>query len=256
MTIKRVDRGKNHSYTIDGERVIGVTTALSKGVPKPALPYWAARTVAQQAVDMGAEEWAALRTLGRDAAVAALKSAPWQQRDAAAVRGTNVHAIADKLVHGQEVAVPEHLYGHVEAALAFMTEWKVRPVLTEKVVGSYRYGYAGTFDLVADVADGRRILFDYKTSSGIYPETAMQLCAYAMADYFVADDKTEIPMSEVGIQEIKAVHLRADGYDVRPLEFSERVFKCFLSGLHIARASEDMDGWVGEPAEVPMAVAA
>jgi hypothetical protein len=245
MPIKRHQRGRNHYYTIDGKKAIGVTTALSEGVPKPALPYWAAKVVAAQAVDMSGDEWLSLRNLGREAAIAALKQAPWTQR------GTNVHTLAEKLITGEQVGVPEHLYGHVESVARFLDEWQVRPLLTEKVVGSYQWGYAGTFDLIAELSDGRRVLFDYKTSTGIYPETALQLAAYCWADVYLADDGTEIPLSEVGIDECKAVHVRADGYDVIPLNTSRRpVFETFLHALGVARGRADMDAWVGA-AETP-----
>lgn len=250
MTIKRVDRGRNHSYTIDGKKAIGVTTALSEGMPKPALPYWAARTVAETVVDMDPDDLAVLRRQGRAAAVAALKQAPWTQRDNAALRGTKVHQIAEQLALGDEVSVPDELVGHVESVLKFLTDWKVSPVLQEKVVGSYKYGYAGTFDLIADVYDGRRVLFDYKTSTGIYPETALQLNAYAYADFYVADAGIEIPMREVHIDEIKAVHVRADGYDVIPLSMGAEQMNAFLNVLGVARARKDMDGWVLPAEEV------
>lgn len=250
MTIKRVNRGKNHSYTIDGRKAIGVTTALSEGMPKPALPYWAARTVAEHVVDMDPADLAAIRRQGRTAAVATLKQAPWTHRDNAATRGTKVHQLAEKVAAGETVDVPDELAGHVESVIAFLDDWKVDPILSEKVVGSYKYGYAGTFDLIADVYDGRRVLFDYKTSTGIYPETVLQLNAYAYADFYVADSGIEIPMREVGIDEIKVVHVRADGYDVIPLALGVEQMNAFLNTLGVARARQAMDAWV-YPAETP-----
>lgn len=251
--IKRVQRGRNHTYVIDDIKTIGVTTALSKGMPKPALPYWAAKTVAQTVADMDAADLDRLRHLGRESMIGALKAAPWQQRDDAAKRGTEVHTIAEALVLGKQVQVPQELAGHVDSAVKFMDQWQVRPVLIERTVGSYRYGYAGTFDLIADLPDGRRVLFDYKTSqSGIWPETALQLAAYRYADAYVADDvdKTEVLMSEVGIDECKAVWVRADGYDVIPLDTSREVFRSFLHVLAVARTADVMAAWV-QPAEYP-----
>lgn len=257
MPIKRIQRGRNHSYSIDGRKAIGVTTAIGEGFPKPALPYWAAKVVAQHVVDMDLDDLDVLRRLGREAAVGALKNIPWAQRNAAAVRGTEVHNIAEKVITGQDVPIPEHLFGHVEAVVAFLDEWQVKPVLVEKVVGSYAFGYCGTFDLIGDLPDGRRVLFDYKTSAGIYPDMALQLAAYRWADVFVAEKDLELPMSEVRIDEAKAVHVRADGYDVIPLDTSESVFKIFCHCLAVAKARQSDDGkWAGTdvwklPAELP-----
>jgi RecB family exonuclease len=257
--IKRVERGKNHSYSIDGVHAMGVTTAISRGMPKPALPYWSARTVAEHVADLDDEKIAYLRGFGRDRMVQLLKGVPWAQRDAAAARGTEVHKFAEKLIHGEEVHVPDELAGHVEAAAAFMDAWKVKPLLVEKVVASRALMYAGTFDMVAELPSGRRILFDYKTGkSGIWPETALQLAAYRWADCYLtggddepAVDPQEIPMTEVGIDAAMAVWVRADGYDVVPVDTSPDVFRAFVDVLRVARASEQMSAWVHEAVAAP-----
>ncbi len=258
MSIKRINRGRGHSYEIDGKKAIGVTTALSKGLPKPALVGAAAKVVAQRALDMTGEEWAVLRNQPAINALYSLSGVYKKKWNEAAVRGTQVHTIAEQIIHGQAVEVPEELYGHVQSALHFMDDWKVSPLLVERTVGDYRYGYAGTFDLIAELPDGRRVLFDYKTSaSGIWPETALQLAAYRWASTYVAEDGTELPVREIGIDECKAVHLRADGYDVYPLRTDLQVFTHFLHILATARAEDDMKSYVGQvEAYEPRAVAA
>ena len=50
-TTRIITRGRGHSYELDGEKVPGVTTILSKGVPKPALVDWAARMAADYAIN-------------------------------------------------------------------------------------------------------------------------------------------------------------------------------------------------------------
>jgi hypothetical protein len=250
MGIRRINRGRNHSYTINDEKAYGVTTAISNGLPKPGLPYWSARVVAEIVADMDPDELDRMR-LDRNSMVAILKQAPWKIRDQAAIRGTKVHSLAEKLVHGTAVDVPEELVGHVESCAKFMDSWELRPLLVERTVASYQYNYAGTLDLVAEVPDGRRILWDYKTSrSGIFADTALQLAAYMYADVYLAEGGVEIPMREVGITDVKAVHIRADGFDVIPLKADDAVFKAFLAVLTVARAREQMDEWKGE-SEMP-----
>lgn len=253
MPIRRIQRGRNHGYTINGEKAWGVTTAMSKGLPKPALMYWAAKCVAQEAVDMLEMADSGWRTKfdTRERLIDHLKKAPIRMRDDAAVRGTRVHHYAEKLIRGAEVEVPDELRGHVESALKFMDEWRVAPLLIERTVGSYRWGYAGTFDLIGELPDGRRVLFDYKTGSAIWPDTALQLAAYRHADAYVAEDGTEIPMTEVGVTEAKAVWVRADGYDVIPLQSDEKVFKVFLHMLQVAKAIDVMETWRGDAEQVP-----
>lgn len=254
MPIRRIQRGRNHGYTINGEKAWGVTTAMSKGLPKPALMYWAAKCVAQEAVDIltGASLMPLEVYKDRQSAIDYLKKAPIRMRDDAAARGTKVHHYAERLMRGEAVEVPDELEGHVRSAWRFMEDWKVQPLLIERTVGSYRWGYAGTFDLIGELPDGRRVLFDYKTgASGIWPDTALQLAAYRHADAYVAEDGTEIPLSEVGVTESKAVWVRADGYDVIPLQTDEKVFKVFLHMLQVAKAQEVMESWRGDAEPVP-----
>lgn len=245
MTITRRNYGQNHSYLIDGVKVPGVTTVLSKGIPKPALPYWSARTVAEFVADAEPSTLDAMRAPGRASFISALKQIPWSQRNDAARRGKEVHTLAEKLIADERVDVPEELAGYVDSAVKFMDRWKPAPLLTEKVVGSYRWGYAGTFDLVAEMR-GQRWLLDYKTSgSGIWPETAVQLAGYRFADCYLTElGGLEIPMSEVGIERCAAVWIRADGYDLVPVVAEQEQFDFFLHALQVARKADSMSEWV------------
>lgn len=259
VSIKRIQRGRSHAYTINGLNAVGVTTALNKGLPKPALVPWGARCVAEEAAPLiihpgQATAWLLKNKIADEKAlVHHLKGAPSRISGAAAIRGTRVHKIAEQLVFGpDDYDVPEELRGHVESCVKFIKEWKIRPLLGERTIGSYQWGYAGTFDLIAELPDGRRVLFDYKTgSSGVWPETALQLAAYRHADAYVAPDGTEIPMREVGVTECKAVWVRADGYDVVPLNTDARVFKIFLHVLQVAKAIDVMPAWKGEMERPP-----
>src|SRR5690606_27012723 len=98
----------------------------------------------------GTAEWVAdnpddldmLRRNGRAPMVDFLKAVPWQQRDEAAARGTEVHALAEKVIHGEEVEVPEHIAGHVEGYAAWVDEWQLEPIWTERPVASRKWWYA------------------------------------------------------------------------------------------------------------------
>jgi hypothetical protein len=244
--IQRVNRGRGHSYKIDGRDAPGVTTLIGKGLAKPAMPYWAARTVAEYVADADDDTLGTLRSLGRDGMINALKGVPWGQRDAAAVRGTAVHGLAEKLVAGHEVHVPDELVGHVKSAVAFMDDWRISPLLVEVLVASRRWHYCGTADAVVDLPDGRRCLLDYKTSkSGIFPETALQLAAYRYADVFVDQVGNECQMDTLDIDAAYAVHLRADGYDCVPVEAGPKQFNAFLHVAHVAKLVDEMASWVG-----------
>lgn len=257
MTLKRIERvskaGKRwHYYMLDGARADGVTTLIGGGLPKPALLKWAPRTVAEYVADNrdAVEE---LWNGGRAAMVNALKETPWAQRDAAAARGTEVHALAERLSHGEEVEIPDGLEGYVDSAVQFLDEWDVHPLHTEVAVANRKWNYAGTVDLIATIpgTSGRRlVLMDYKTSrSGIYGETALQLAAYAHAEFHLGKDGEEISMPPC--EAAYAVWLRPDGYDVYEMDVSEPVYRAFLHVAFVARQAKQLDSWKSEALEVP-----
>lgn len=246
--IKRVDRGRGHSYYIDGQKADGVTTLIGDGLPKPALINWAADTTAAYAVD----NWAELTDKPPSQRLDVLKKARYVQLDAAGKRGTEVHGLAEKLAHNQEIEIPDEIAGHVASALAFLDEWKVRTIRTETVVASRKWGYCGTFDLVGGLPDGRVVLFDWKTSrSGIFGEAALQLAAYRHADVWLDDDGAEHDMSELGITDTMAVWVRADDYDVYPLDTTEATFKLFQHIAWVARRAKGLRDLVGAAADRP-----
>lgn len=246
MTIQRIDGSRGHWYRIDGVKVDGVTTLIGGGMPKPALPNWSARTVAEYVAD-NLDAVLAMREEGRAAIVNKLKGVPWSQARAAAAKGTEVHAIAAQIIHGNEVEVPEHLTGYVEGYIKFLDKRKVEPILVEAVVGHRNWRYCGSLDMVARI-DGEVAIADIKTSgSGIYAETSYQLAAYRFAEVYL-DGDTEKPIADLGIERGWAIWCRPDGTDLLPVRCDERRFKDFLHVMWVARCAwaDKDDSPIGE----------
>lgn len=240
--VRRIDRGRGHSYMIDGEKADGVTTLLGDGLAKPALINWAANTTANYAVD----HWDELGNEPPSKRLDVLKRARYADLDQAARRGTEVHALAEKLVQGIEITVPEELAGHVESYVKFLDEFEPEPLLVEGVVASRKWRYCGTLDLIARIG-GVVWLLDVKTTrSGIFPDVALQLAAYRHADVYIGADGEEHPMSEFGIERSGAIHVRADGYDLIPLETGDDAFRAFQHVAWVARMTKRMAEWRGE----------
>lgn len=246
---------KSHRYKLDGKWVPGVTTLIKGGLPAPALMYWSARSVAEWVAD-NAEDVDALRRMGRGPMVQALKEVPWQKRDTAAVRGTDVHDLAEKLVHDQEVDVPAEIAGYVEACVAFLDEWKPKPLVVERPLAHRAHWWAGKPDIFAELPDGRVILFDYKTgNSGIWPETAFQLAAYSHAEFYTDEDGTEHPIPKVDL--CAAVWLQPGGYEVIPVKADDDTYREFRHIAFVADAakrakgSKTEQGYVGQPLTPP-----
>jgi hypothetical protein len=225
---RRIAHGRGHRYELDGARALGVTTATDKGVAKPNLIRWAARSVAGYALD----HWDELGDMKPSERLRVLEGAPWAERDEAAVRGRDVHSLVERLAAGEELTIPEPLEGHVESYFAFVRDWRPKEILVEATVVNRACGYMGTLDLVADLADGKRWLLDWKTgASGIWPETALQLAAYRHAETYLTDDGEEALPS---VDATGALWLRADGYDLIPVTAGWDEFRRFQYAQQIA----------------------
>lgn len=242
-----------HRYRMDKRHVSGVTTILGKALPKPALPRWAAKQVAQYVADHEADV-AALRAMSPAKLAAALAQTPWDKRDEAGVRGTEVHALAEQIVHGHAVDVSERLAPYVDDFARFLDEWNVQPTVTEKSVGNRALWYAGRPDFVGTVGgvfDGAMTLLDWKTSKGVYAETALQTAAYARAEFWVEDDDpdTEHPMPQV--ERIGVVHLTPEGTRVYDLGDPDKAFRLFRHAKYLADTMPSLEDLVKVPAPEP-----
>ena len=222
----------SHRYKLDGKWVPGVTTILGV-LDKPALPKWAAGMVAEYVAD-NPDGIETLRDLGRGPMIQALKGIPWEKRDKAGVRGNVLHDYAEALLHGKDVEVADEHVPVMEAALEFMDDWRISPILIETPCASREHQWAGTLDLVASYThpvtghEGVAI-FDWKSGKALYPEFAWQLNAYAHAEFaLVLGEEVAIPACDAAF----GVQIRADGYDVAPLAFGPDIYSEFLTIRH------------------------
>lgn len=241
---KRRNYGRGHSYYLGDRKLDGVTTLISNGLPKPALVKWAANSAA----DLACDEWDDLAKLPVSERRKRIAGAPDAKRNAAAVKGTRIHALADKLARGEQVEVPEELAGHVESCVKFLNEWDADTVWTEAPVYHEKYLYAGTLDLIAHLK-GERWLLDFKTSaSGAYGDTAFQLAAYRFATHLLDGDAVR-PMPEV--DRCGVIWLRSDGYDLYPYDAGESVWRQFLYIQQTAKAAAESRDYKGDALTPP-----
>ena len=207
-------------YVWDGVQYPSVTTILNE-LAKHALPHWYAKQVAQFAVEQK-DQWIGLED---DAAVDLLKRQPLRFRDGAAGRGTRLHAAVPNMVgddhstRSQKLA--EAAGGMVEADFAGLLpavrdycDQHVSAVIAQEVtVFSDEFGYAGTCDMIIRDNDGDGVVVDWKTGRA-WPEAALQLAAYAAADWMAVHDPgagcyRQIPMPDIA--RLHVVQLPGDG---------------------------------------------
>lgn len=181
-------------YEIEGieEWLPSVTTVLG-AIAKPALERWSQSQAQRLTEDVSADlalELGRCAPISRSAFIRTLQSRLREARklerdDRSSAReiGTQLHALIDWAAKGRVGARPVATPA-AECAFRSFESWAVsvrlEPVLSEHVVYSRRYSYAGTLDLVARV-NGKLSLVDFKTSAALYPEYDLQATAYRVA---------------------------------------------------------------------------
>lgn len=241
---------KSHRYKIDGRWAIGVTTAL-KGIPKDALTGWAARMVANHVAENIHDVKRMLDSGGPGPTVNFLKELPFQKRNDAAVRGTEVHALAERYIKGEEIEVAENVEPYVQGYADFIRDWNPTTVHEELVVASRQYGYAGTLDSIQDIPGIGRCLVDYKTSNYVVGEHALQVAAYRHAEVYLDSEGGEYPMLPVDRTFI--LHIKPNEYALVPVQSDEAALDKYLAAQanYVANVqSKKLDKLLGAPMEV------
>lgn len=235
-SILGLSRDETHNYVWnDGKRVLGplpsVTTIMQVLDKSGPLIGWAKRTTAEAAVDNRDQLAGWVELGGRDGAISLLTKAATVKRDRAADVGSRVHSLAEALARGQTIELTDEERPYLDAYQKFVEEWQPRYLAAEEMVISSRHLYAGTFDAIVEMA-GEVWMLDTKTSKGVYPETALQLAAYAYADWIgrPADPKRyRIPtVTAYGV-----LHIRPEGYEVVPFNVDLGTFEAFVHARHL-----------------------
>ncbi len=236
--LQRRNYGRGHGYKLDGEKIIGVTTALDV-LDKPALRNWFAAEAAKRAVD----EWDRLTELPISERLEYIKSGPRDKVRAAALRGTEIHGLGEKLASGEEVDVPAEHLGPVEAYVRWLDRWDVTPIATETPLCHTVHRYGGTADLWARVGklDSALCLIDVKTGKGIYSETGLQLAAYRHSDLMQPEKDAEIKTPDVYASFV--AHVLPDDVRMIPVSTGPAVFRQFLYVLAVKRGVLGWEEW-------------
>lgn len=254
----RKNQGNGHSYTLDGYGIPGVTTVIGV-LDKPALVGWAAEQAASYAV----ENWDALKDVPLLERGKRIKEARFNTNRKAVVKGNRIHALGDKLAHGETVEVPVEIRSQVEAYAHFLDAWEIDVIATETPVCSTVWRFGGTFDLLANVPRFGVSLIDIKTGGRVYDETALQLNAYAGCDLRLVEEKVfgprggakpsewhEAPMPE-RIDSLLVAHVMEGTVEMVPVggkgehkaEPDPAIFDTFLHLLDVFETWTRRTGW-------------
>lgn len=226
----------NHTYSLDGQRVLSVS-AIKNAASKQDGLVWAA---AKESARWGAIHASELQAMGEDSWVDTCTRAHRRAWDRARDDGTLLHKLAESLVYGDPLPAhdpsgvpwPDDIWRCAQQLARFYDAWDVMPVIHEAFVFHEALGYAGRIDLLADLA-GVRWLLDYKTgATGVWPETALQLTGYSRCTHIVDGDR-DVPMPEV--QRAGAVWLRPDNWQLIPVRIDDAMWDVFRAAIPVAR---------------------
>lgn len=249
MTLTFTHNG--HRYQLDGDRADSVTTTCGVLPKGDSLTWWAATLVAEAVADQ-ASTVDAVRALGRDAMVAALRVLPDQAKRKAGDRGTLVHDLATGLVKGEptELIVDPDIAACLEGLARWFDLVGFEAELIERPVASRLHGYAGRFDVVGTMAADRseRWLIDFKTSRAVYGDTALQTAAYARAEFYLDELGAELAMPH--IDAIGVLHVQPDLAELYPLGDIDVAFDEFLHAQAIYRSQARRRQLVAAPMSV------
>lgn len=237
--INTIKRGGSRFYVEpdSGVKVPGVTSIIGM-LPKDFLRYWAAKEVAQTAVD---ELGTLVQMVLNDpsAAVDHLKKAPDRNTRKAADTGTAAHDLFERMAKGENVGrVHPDLEPFVRHFDEFLTVAKPEYHFLEETVWSDKHGYAGSFDAFATI-DGERVWIDNKTTrSGIHAEVGIQLAAYRFAEHILRPDGSRVPMPKADGGAV--LHVRPEGWKLVPVKADEELFEVFLHLREVFRYEKEI----------------
>lgn len=223
--VQTMKRGGSRFY-IDPEtkrKNPGVTSVLNM-LPKPFLKYWAAKLVAEEAVENIASV-VGIAMNDRAGAIDFLKRAPDRNTRAAADAGSDAHDLFEKIAKGEKPRyISPEMQPFVDHFEEFVDLCEPEFLFLEETVWDDDENYAGSFDALATLngdgagdLKGQTLFMDWKTTrSGVYAEVALQLSAYRRAKHILRPDGTRVPMPKTDGGAV--LHVRPEGWALYPAQ--------------------------------------
>lgn len=212
-------------YTIDGEYVPSVTQVLGV-LDKPALKWWSMKTGIEAVVELSRRYGWGEDGLPKNFTDPG-RVMEWVKREkltinsvsrSAADRGVAVHKALERLMEGEVPdprEFPKEDRGYVAALNGWYTDTEPELLAKEVLVGSRVHGFAGRFDLHAQL-NGRTARLDLKTGKGIYPEHHLQIEAYELAavecGYDASDVRLILRLGSGGAYEVQESYAKPEQF--------------------------------------------
>lgn len=223
----------------------GVTSVIGMLPKQNFLAPWNARMTAELAVD-SIDFVKEMAERDRAGAIDYLRGAARRYTKARSDVGSEAHDLFERLMRGEYVGRQRSdIQPYVDNFRDFMARVNPELVRAEDVAWSDTYGYAGSFDvwmriwaykrldgkIVIDPTRGPDsepllVLGDWKTSRSTYPDVALQLAAYANADFVLDAEGNKLPMPEFDAAMV--LHITDETWALKPVDIGPDVFAQFL----------------------------
>ena len=238
--VPTIKRGGSRFYVdpVTGDKVPSVTSIVGC-LPKRALQFWRGKTVAECAVDDFGVVADFISKGNPSAAVDHLKRAPDRSSGVAAKTGSDVHNLCERINRGESVGrVHPDLQGFIEQYHRFISDFEPLFLEAEATAWSETYGYAGTLDFISMFGD-EAVIVDIKTGkSGAWPDVALQLSAYANADFLIDAAGERRPLPQIDAAAVLTV--RPDEYRLIPVRLGDDVFDTFKALIEVSKWEHDV----------------
>lgn len=223
---------EKHHYTVDGRTIDGVTSILGV-INKPALIFWSA-SKASEFINLNLPVGEVIDEIRKKKLVDGCKVAHKVFKTDAADLGSMLHDLLEKHIKGEDYQSP--INPILKKSFKQFLDWaktnKVQFKSSERKVYSKQYDFCGTLDFTA-VINGKRVIGDIKTSSGIWDEYWLQTAAYKQA---LQEEFPSLPIDHTVI-----VRCGKDGsFEVKEMNHFERNIKAFLGALSLYRWQKEM----------------
>lgn len=163
-----------------------------------------------------------------------LRAAAVEERDRKASRGTAIHDAATARKSLAEV--PEDLRRSLHQFYHWLDDSGAEIIAVEQQVFNLSLGYAGTFDILCRMPDGRILLVDLKTGNSTYVDHVLQMIGYGMGEFVGADDVVNDELTKM-LREANGMmllHLTDEGWHEQEIEVTPRQFRAFTGLLDFA----------------------
>jgi hypothetical protein len=253
--LRRINSGNGHWYKLDGDYAPGVTTVLGE-LDKPWMKPWVSGLLADYTAER--RDW--LVQAEPDEIRAVLRAVPNNVRNAALMRGTDLHNAAERLVATGTIDMePGEQADMVQAVADALEALAFQPLGIEvPVAATGRFKWCGTGDLLGyspplvrwlqqfdpTLSEDDLGIVDYKTNKkAIYVESGVQVVAYANADICQIDG-VEQPMPPVRWAAL--IRVEPHGVEivcVRPSRMAD-AYRFFTAACVIWHGINKKRGWM------------